>query len=167
MDINAIDQSVVQATLAENSASVAANPPAPSPVPKLSQPAGGHQTLAANNLVLKLCNGYQDSFPIFQARICAWFKSPSFKGVTNFTETLQGTEHQISLLRLLLMTGLLPNKVLSIFLHKPVYERSSFRMWYRILKNYDPRGKDAIFEGVSTLYTLDQTQDESISAYMS
>ena len=65
------------------------------------------------------------------------------------------------------MSGLLPEKVLSIFLNNPAYERDGFMMWGFILKKYYPRGKDALLESVSVLYTLEQTKDESISAYMS
>ena len=65
------------------------------------------------------------------------------------------------------MSGLLPEKFLIIFLHKPVYERDRFMMWGRILKKYDPRGKDALFESVSALYTLEQSHDKPIIAYMS
>ena len=107
------------------------------------------------------------SFPIFQARICAWFESSFFAVVTNCTRTLPGTKQQISLLRLFLMSGLLPDKVLNICLHNPMYERDGFKMWGRILKEYDPRGKDALFKSVSALYILDQTQDYYISDYMS
>ena len=66
-----------------------------------------------------------------------------------------------------MMSSLLPNKVLNIFLHNPAYERDVFRMWGRILKKYYPRGKDALFESVSALCTLKQGPDESISNYMS
>ena len=62
------------------------------------------------------------------------------------------------------MSGPLPEKFLSIFLHNPTYERDGFRMWGRILEKYDPRENDALFERVSTLYTLEQSQDKSISA---
>ena len=40
-------------------------------------------------------------------------------------------------------------------------------MWGRILNNYDPRGKYALFESISTLYSLKQGTAESISDYMS
>ena len=138
VDINAIVQAVVQATLAANVASIATNPPDPSPAPTLTQPTGGHQTSASDNFFLKAWNGDQDSFPIFQARICAYFESPSFVRVTNFTTTLPGTKHQSSLLGLRLMSGLLPDKVLAIFLHNHDYEHDGFRMCGRILKKYDP-----------------------------
>ena len=78
VDINTIIQAIVQGTLVENAASVAANTPAPSPAPTLSQPAGGHQPSASDNFFLKVWNGDQDSFPIFQSHISAWFESPSF-----------------------------------------------------------------------------------------
>ena len=167
MDINTIVQTVVQGTLAANAASVMANSTNPSLAPTLPQPAGGHQPLASDNFFLIAWNGYQDSFPIFQARIRAWFKSPSFEGVTNFTKKLPGTKHQSSLLRLCLISDLLTDKVLSIFLHIPAYEHDRFRMWGCILEKYNPRGKDALFESVSALYTLEQTVDETIINYMS
>ena len=69
----------------------------------------------------------------------------------DFTKTLPGTKHQI--FRLRLMSGLLTDKFLAIFLYNPVYERGVFRMWGRILAKYDTRGKDALFESVSALYT--------------
>ena len=65
------------------------------------------------------------------------------------------------------MSDLIPDKILSIFLHNPAYERGGFRMWGRILKRYNPRGKDALFESVSALYTLEKAADDMISAYMS
>ena len=65
------------------------------------------------------------------------------------------------------MPALLPDKVLSKFLHNPVYERDGFRMWGRILDKYDPRGKDALFESISALYTIEQVGDETISSDMS
>ena len=65
------------------------------------------------------------------------------------------------------MSGLLTDKVLRIFLHNPAYERDGFRMWGRILGNYDPGGKYALFESVSDMYTLEQSHDEPISAYTS
>ena len=65
------------------------------------------------------------------------------------------------------MSGLLPDKVLNIFLHNPALKRDGFKMWGRILKNYDPRGKDELFERVSALYTLKQGPDESIADYIS
>ena len=40
-------------------------------------------------------------------------------------------------------------------------------MWIPILEKYDPRGKDALFESVSTLYSLKQGPAESRSDYMS
>ena len=41
-------------------------------------------------------------------------------------------------------------------------------MWGRTLeKEYDPRGKEALFESVSGLYSLEQGPAESISDYMS
>ena len=166
-DINAIVQAVVQSILAANAASVAANPPAPSPTPTLSQPATGHQPSPSDNFFLKAWDGNRNSFPVFQGRIRAWFESPSFKGVTTFTETLLQTKHRSSFLRLSLITGLLPDKIMAIFLHNPVYERDRFKMWGRILEQYDPQGKDALFESVYALYTLEQAADELISAYMS
>ena len=111
-------------------------------------------------------NSNRDSFWIFQARIHAWFESPSVKGVTNFTETLPVTELQSSLVCLCLMSSLLPHKVLSILLRNPAYKRYRFRMWVRILERYDPRCKYTLFESVSALYTLEQVEDETISAYM-
>ena len=65
------------------------------------------------------------------------------------------------------MSNLLPDKVLVIFLHNPVYKRNGFRMWGHILKKYDPRGKDSMFKSVSDLYTLEQIHDKPISACMS
>ena len=65
------------------------------------------------------------------------------------------------------MSGLLPDKVLNTFLHNPAYECDGFKMWVPILKKYNPGGKYVLFERVSALYTLKQTQDESISDYMS
>ena len=65
------------------------------------------------------------------------------------------------------MYGLLLDKVLHIFLHNPAYEHDGFRTWCRIHQNYDPRVKDALFESVSTLYTLEKGPDESIGDYMS
>ena len=65
------------------------------------------------------------------------------------------------------MSGLIPYKVLSIFLQNPAYKNYGFRIWFRILKKYDPRGKDALFDSASTLYTLEQSHDDPISAYMS
>ena len=65
------------------------------------------------------------------------------------------------------MSGLLPDKVLNIFSHNPAYEHDGFKMWVHILEKYDPRGKDALLDSVSDLYTLYQTQDEYISDYMS
>ena len=150
-----------------NVTSVVANPPAPSSTPTLPQPAGGHQPSASENFLPKAWNRYQYPFPIFEARIRAWFKSPFFEGVMNFTETLPGTEHQSSLLRLRLMSGLLPDMVLSIFLQKNLYESDVFSIWGRILDKYNPRGKDALFESVSALYKLEQAADETISNYMS
>ena len=88
------------------------------------------------------------SIPIFQARIFAWFKSPSFSGVTDFTKILPGTEHQIPLLRLQLISSLLPDKVLKIFLYKPVYDHDGFRMWDRIFEKYEPRGNNTLFESL-------------------
>ena len=41
--------------------------------------------------------------------------------ITDFTKNLHVTEHQISLLRLLLMSGLLPEKILNILLHNPAF----------------------------------------------
>ena len=80
---------------------------------------------------------------------------------------LPGTDHQRSLLRLRLMSNLIPDKFLYIFPHNPAYERDGFRMWGRILERYDPQGKDALFERVSALYTLEQSADNKISSYMS
>ena len=65
------------------------------------------------------------------------------------------------------MSGLLPDKVLNIFLHIPAYENDGFRMWGFILKKYNPRVKDALFDSISDLYTLNQGPAESISIYMS
>ena len=65
------------------------------------------------------------------------------------------------------MSGLLMDKILSIFLHNPTYERDGLKMRSRILDRYKPRGKDALFEIVSALYTLEQVVDELISAYIS
>ena len=65
------------------------------------------------------------------------------------------------------MSSILPDKVLIIFLNNPTYEQYRFRMCVRILEKYNPRGKDALFESVSALYTLDQSHDDLISTYMS
>ena len=65
------------------------------------------------------------------------------------------------------MFCLLPDKVIYIFLHNPVYKFDGFKMWVRILKKYDPRGKEALLERVYALYTLDKNQDDSISDHMS
>ena len=65
------------------------------------------------------------------------------------------------------MSGLLLDKVLNIFLHNPTYERDGFNMLGRIIEKYKLRGTDALFESASTLYTIKQTQDNSISDYMS
>ena len=65
------------------------------------------------------------------------------------------------------MYGLLPDNIPSIFLHNTAYERDGLRMWGRILNRYDPWGKDALFESVSTLYTLEQAVDKTISAHTS
>ena len=65
------------------------------------------------------------------------------------------------------MFDLLLNKVMNIFLHNSAYERNGFKMWVCILKKYDPRGKDALFESVSALFTLEKTQDGSIRNYTS
>ena len=42
------------------------------------------------------------------------------------------------------MSVILPDKVISIFLHHPVYERNGFRMWGRILEKYNliEKGRD-------------------------
>ena len=76
-------------------------------------------------------------------------------GITSFTTKLPGTDHQSSLLRLRLMSGLLPDKVLAIFLHKPAYEHDGFRMWSLILNKYNPQGKYELFKSFSALYTLE------------
>ena len=142
LDINAIIQAVVRATLVANAASIAENPPAPSPVPTPTQPTGGHQPSASNNFFLNIWNGDLDSFPIFQAPIRAWFERLSFAGVTDFTTALPGAKNQSSLLRLRLrlrlMSGLPPDKVLTIFLHNPNYKCRGFRMCGRILDKYNP-----------------------------
>ena len=83
-------------------------------------------------------------------------------GVMDFSKTLPGTDPQSSLLCIRLMSGLLPYKVLAIFLYTSAYERDGFSMWGRILDRYNPRGKDALFESVSALYTLEQAPDDSI-----
>ena len=111
--------------------------------------------MASNNFFLMAWNGDLDSFPIFLARICTWFKIPYFAAVVIFTTTLPGTKHQSSLLRLRLMSVLLLEKVLAIFLYKSVYEHDGFRIWGRVLKNYNPPGNDTLFERVSALYTLE------------
>ena len=49
------------------------------------------------------------------------------------------------------MSSLLPDNVLSIFLHNPVYKQNRFRMWGHVLDKYNPRGKDALFESVYSL----------------
>ena len=162
-DINAIIQEVLQVTLAANDASVAENPTPPSLAPKITQIVG--QT--SDNVFIKYWNRYLHSFPIFQAHIRTYFERTSFSGVTNITISLNVKDHQISLLRLRLMSGLLTDKVLNIFLQNPTYKRYGFKMWGCILKKYNPRGKNALFERISDLYTLDKTQDESIIDYMS
>ena len=63
-----------------------------------------------------------------------WFESPSFKGVTTFTETLPVSKHQRSLLHIRPMSSLLLENILSIFLHNPAYKCDGFKMWGRILK---------------------------------
>ena len=88
----------------------------------------------SNNFFLKAWDSNRDSFPIFQASIPAWFESPSFGGVTNFTETLPGTKHQSPLIRLRIMSGILLYKILSIFFHNPAYKRDRFIMWGQILE---------------------------------
>ena len=138
VNINAIVQAVVQVTLAANAASVVTNRTAPSPVSTPTQPAGGHQPSASDKFFLKAWNGDLDSFPIFQACICAWFEIPSFVGFTDFMKTLPGTEYQISLFCLRLMSGLLLDKFLAIFIHNHLYKRDRFRMWGRILEKDDP-----------------------------
>ena len=65
------------------------------------------------------------------------------------------------------MSVLLLEKILSIFLHNPTYKRDGLKMWSRILERYKPRGKDALFEIVSALYTLEQVVEELIIAYIS
>ena len=154
VDINAIVKAVIQETIAANAAFTATNPTSPSLAPTPTQPMGGHQPSPPKKFFLKDWNGDLDSLPAFQACICAWFESPYLTGVTDFTKTLPGTEYQRFLLRLQLMSGLLPEKILSTFLQNPVYKRGGFRMWGRIREKYDPRGKDALFESVSALYTL-------------
>ena len=128
MDINVIVQVVIQETLAENSAFVAAKPPVLSLASTHTQPTGVHKSSPSDNLLLKDWDRDLDSLSIFQASIRSWFEIPSFAGVTDFTKTLPGIEHQIFLLCLQLMSGLLPDKVLSIFLYNPAYERDRFRM---------------------------------------
>ena len=65
------------------------------------------------------------------------------------------------------MPGLLPEKILSIFIPKPAYKRDGFNMWGRIIERYDTRGKEALFksvpalfESVSALHTLEQAADK-------
>ena len=59
-------------------------------------------------------------------------------GFTDFMKTLPGTEYQISLFCLRLMSGLLLDKFLAIFIHNHLYKRDRFRMWGRILEKDDP-----------------------------
>ena len=104
-----------------------------------------------DNFFLKAWNRDLDFSPILQSRIHAWFKSPSFYSVTNTTKTLPGTNHQVSLLLLQLMSSIIPDKALSIFLNNPTYKRKSFSMWGSILKKYYPIDKDALFESIYAL----------------
>ena len=57
-----------------------------------------NSTTAFRKKILKAWNGYLHSFPIFQARIRAWFESPSFACVAYFKKTLPITKHKIYLL---------------------------------------------------------------------
>ena len=65
------------------------------------------------------------------------------------------------------MYGLIPDKVLNICLHNPMYERDKFKMWGRILEKYDSRDKETLFESVSELYVLVKIPTDSLSNYMS
>ena len=109
IDTNVIVKTAVQATLTGT---------APSRAPTLPQPAEGHQP--SNNNFMDASNEDLQSFPILQAHIRAWFESPYFAGVANFTKLLPGIKNQISLLCLRLMSGLLPEKVFNIFLCNPI-----------------------------------------------
>ena len=69
----------------------------------LSQPVGGLQAQystghpthpqPSNIYFLNAWSGDIHPFPIFQAHIHAWFETPSFAGVTDFTKILPDTEN--------------------------------------------------------------------------
>ena len=89
VDISAIVQAVLQATLASNASSIEAKPTPTYLTTSLTHPKGNPY----EKLFLKARNEDRHSFPIFQVHIRTWFEIYSFMGVTDFTRTLPGSKY--------------------------------------------------------------------------
>ena len=152
VDINAIVQAVVRSDpLVDKAASNRVQTrPLPSPLQTPTRPRR-RDTTPPFPLIQLLTRGpgtetLTPSPYIYEHASVLWLREPLFRrgggGSRIFTETLPGNQHtQICLLRLQLVYGLLPDRLLSIFLQKTTYERGGFMMWARILDKYNPRGK--------------------------